>query len=190
MLDDIKSSFFIRECLSILGEKRKLELIKYNNNLQNILNINIMNYKIFSGKYIIYKSNSFAQEFSLLNDELIFEGEYLNGKRNGKGKEYDECFRNLIFEGEYLNGKRCGNGKEYDYFTRYLIFEGEYLNGKRNGKGKEYNQKGFLIFEGEYYNDKRWNGKGYNKNNTIYEMRDGKGYLKEYNIFGGHIRMD
>ena len=51
----------------------------------------------------------------------------------------------------------------------------------------KYDKKGNVIFEGEYYNDKRWNGKGYNKNNTIYEMRDGKGYLKEYNIFGGLI---
>ena len=30
-------------------------------------------------------------------------------------------------------------------------------------------------------NGKRWDGKGYNKNNIIYEIKDGKGYLKDYN---------
>ena len=129
MLDNIKSSFFIKDCLSKIAEKRKLELIKYNKNFQTILNINIINYKILYEKYIIYESNTFAKEFSF----------------------YDK-----------------------------LLFEGEYLNGKRNGKGKEYDYGGILIFEGEFFNDKRWNGKGYNKNNIIYELKDGKGYLKEY----------
>ena len=116
------------------------------------------------------------------DDILIFEGEYLNEKRNGKGKEYDyKNFKNyLIFEGEYLNGKRNGKGKEY-YFGE-LIFEGEYLNGKRNGKGKDFfiNK---ILFEGEYLKGKKWNGKGYDiNNNLIYELKNGKGYIKEITI--------
>ena len=39
-----------------------------------------------------------------------------------------------------------------------------------------------LIFEGEYLNGKRWNGKIYNeKNRILYELKEGKGYLKKYN---------
>ena len=106
---------------------------------------------ILSGKYIISENNGKFKEYDIFNDEIIYYGEYSDGKRNWKGKEY-----------------------KYGYF----IFEGEYLNGKRNGKGKEYyNRK--IIFEGEYLNGKRWNGKAYdNSNNIIYELKDGKGFIK------------
>ena len=37
------------------------------------------------------------------------------------------------------------------------------------------------MFEGEYLNDKKWEGKGYDlKNNIIYELKKGKGFVKEY----------
>ena len=35
---------------------KKLELIKCNKNLQKNINISIINYKLFSGKYIMYES--------------------------------------------------------------------------------------------------------------------------------------
>ena len=83
---------------------------------------------------------------------------------------------NIIYT---LNNNINGSGKEYS--NDKYIFEGEYLNGQRNGKGKEYNNKGKLIFEGEYFNDLKWNGKGFDTlNNIIYELRDGKGLVKEY----------
>ena len=78
-----------------------------------------------------------------------------------------------------------------------LIFEGEYLNGKKNGKGKEYyndrglnhyeyeliyHARGRLKFNGEYKFGLRWNGEGYDqKNNIVYQMKNGKGNVKEYN---------
>ena len=85
------------------------------------MNINLINYKFFRRRYIIYESNGKGREYHGFDDSLLYEGEYLNGERNGKGKEY------------YPNGE--------------LEFEGEYLNGKRNGKGKAY-YEGKLIFEG------------------------------------------
>ena len=123
MLNNIKSLFFIKICFSYLNEKRKLNFIKYNKNLQNLLEINLINYKIFSGRFLIIDKNAKGKEYSCYHDMLLFEGEYLNGKRNGKGKEFSDG-GNLIYEGEYLNGKRNGHGKEYE-FT--LIFDGEYL---------------------------------------------------------------
>ena len=57
------------------------------------------------------------------------------------------------------------------------------LNGKRNGKGKEYYNNGELEFEGEYLNGKKWEGKGYdNSNKIVYELKKGKGLVKEYII--------
>ena len=62
-----------------------------------------------------------------------------------------------------------------------MKFKGKYLNGKRNGKGREYNEDGQIIFKGEYLNDLQWNGKGYDSfNNITYELKDGKGFVKEY----------
>ena len=104
MLKNVKSSYFIRIIFSFIYEKQKLKLIKYNKSLQENMNISLINYKIFSGKYIIYEQNGKGKEYNYDGD-LIFEGEYLNGLRNGKGKEYDD-YGNLIFEGEYLNGEK------------------------------------------------------------------------------------
>ena len=182
-MNENKYNSFLKNIFSFIYEKRKLELIIYNKKVQNLLNINILNYGSYSGKYIIGERNGKGKEYNC-RDKLIFEGEYLNGKRNGKGKEYNDYKDKLIFEGEYLNGKRNGKGKEYD--DGELIFEGEYLNGKRNGKGKEYGYNGKLRFEGDYFNEKR-NGKGKEYNydgKLIYEgeylngEKNGKG--KEY----------
>ena len=107
MLENVKSSYFIRILFSIVDEKKKLKLIKNNKCLQKKINVSINNYMYFKGMYLIFEPNGKVKEY--YEGKLCFEGEYLNGKRNGKGKEY-------------FNGK--------------LKFEGEYLNGKRNGKGK------------------------------------------------------
>ena len=74
------------------------------------MNINIINYKNFSGRYIITKPNGIRKEYLGYNDILIYEGGYLNGKRNGEGREFDYEGR-LIFEGEYLDDERNGKGK-------------------------------------------------------------------------------
>ena len=91
-----------------------------------------------------------------------------------------------------MNGKRNGKGKEYNIIGHKIIFEGEYLNGKRNGEGKQYDYDGDKIeFEGEYKNGKRWNGKGYYNNNIVYELKNGNGYVKEYNFMGDyHLKVN
>ena len=111
MLGNIKSTYILQFVFSIIFERKKLELIKYYKNLQNKLDINLINYKFLSGKYIIYEKNGKAKEYDS-NDDLIFEGKYINGKRNGKGKEYDSDGK-LIFEGEYINGKKMEKEKDF-----------------------------------------------------------------------------
>ena len=150
MFENIKSIIIMKKFFTYLNEEIILKIIKYNKRIQRKINISLIDFKLISGKYIIYESNKLMKEYNSFNDELLFEGEYLNGKKNGKGKEY--FYNELIFEGEYKNGKRNGKGKEYNYGR--LKYEGNYLNGKRNGKGKEYNNKEEIIFEGEYL---KWN---------------------------------
>ena len=54
LLDNIKSIFFSRVLFYHLKEKINLKIIKYNKNLQNKIDIKLINYKFYSGKYIIY----------------------------------------------------------------------------------------------------------------------------------------
>ena len=146
MLKNIKSKLNLKNIFICINNTAKLKLIKYNNFLQNTLNINLINYKIFSGKCIEYEKENEKRIkiHNSYNNSLLFEGEYKNFKKNGKGKEYD-IYGNLIFEGEYLNGEKWnGTIKEYfdtnmknpfkynlsKVFSR-LKFEGEYLNGEK-----------------------------------------------------------
>ena len=100
MLKSIKSSYIIKIVLSFIKEKHKLKLVKYNKSLQNKIDISIINYIYFSGKYIVFESNRIGIEYNSFNNKLIFEGEYLNGKINGKGKEYYE--KNIINMVNYI----------------------------------------------------------------------------------------
>jgi len=192
MLEGIKSHYFIKKLFSHLYEKTKLDIVKYNKILQNRIKISLINYKFWSHRYIEFETKKEGKEYDYIDDKLIFEGEYLNGKRNGKGREYWSNYSNKRkkFEGEYLNGKKTGTGKEF-YGSGELSFIGVYLNGKKNGKGSEYYDelhkiynKSYLKFEGEYLNDKFWNGKFYdNDGNFISEIKEGKGYIKEYDDY-------
>ena len=128
MLEKIKSTYFLKKVFSEINERIILKIIKYNKKFQNKMDIDLITFKIFSGKYIIYGENGIGTEYDALNHDKLFEGAYSKGERNGKGKEYYDNI--LIFEGEYLNGKKNGKGKEYDYHGQ-LKFEGEYLNGER-----------------------------------------------------------
>ena len=137
MLTNIKSLYFIEKIFSKIDVKIKLKIIKYNKSLQNTLFINIINYKIFSKKYIIYDSKGIGKEYFGYDNALLYEGEYLNGERNGKGKEYDSFnyIKHITYEGEYKKGKRSGKGREYEA-NGIIRFEGEYLNGKKMVEGK------------------------------------------------------
>ena len=105
MLKNIKSSYIIKLIYTFVHETQKLKLVRHNKSIQKYLDISIINYKHFKGRYIIYESNRIGKEY-YNSDILSFEGEYLNGQRNGQGKEY--LVDRLIFQGEYINGKRNG----------------------------------------------------------------------------------
>ena len=75
MLENLKSSFFIRKLFSYLLDEKVLNIAKYNKSLQNELNINFMNYKMFSGKYLVYEENGKgvrATAVNLLGDDNLY----------------------------------------------------------------------------------------------------------------------
>ncbi len=88
MLENIKSFYIAKTIFSFSNEKNKFKLIKYNKSLQKKINLDITNYKQFSGRYIIYETKGVGKEYLANNNKLIYEGEFLYGERNGKGKEY------------------------------------------------------------------------------------------------------
>ena len=85
-----------------------------------------------------------------------------------------------LFTKNYIIYESKTKGKEYSW-EGYLIYDGEYLKGERHGKGKEYYHYRGLKFDGEFRNGRRWTGKGYDTRNVlIYEIKEGKGHLKDY----------
>ena len=156
----IKSLYVLKEILSFMNSKLKLDIIIYNKQLQKEFGIDIKDYKEISRR--------------------IFKGD-----RNGKGAEYYDN-GNIKYEGEYLKGKKNGRGKEFNYDNSKLKFEGEYLNGEKNGMGKEYYYNGNIKFKGQYLKGKKWNGKEFNyyNSNILYEIKNGKGNIKEYDFYG------
>ena len=133
MINEINSAFFKRIVFSILPTSKLFKIIKYNKNLQNLLNVNIVDFMSFSGRYVIYEKNGFGKEYNSCNDKLIYEGEYLHGVRNGKGVEYYHRRPEKLFEGEFKNGKRHGKGIEYNRIGD-IIFE-KYIKMEKNGMG-------------------------------------------------------
>ena len=63
-LKNIKSKYIIIFIFSFLEEKRKLEIIKYCKNIQNLLDIKLINYKFFSKKHILYELNGKVKEYN------------------------------------------------------------------------------------------------------------------------------
>ena len=86
MLQKIKTQYFIPVIFSFIDDGCKLRIVRYNKNIQKIIDVSLMDYKRYSDSYIIYETNKKGKEYDH-KDLLVYEGEYLNGKRNGKGKE-------------------------------------------------------------------------------------------------------
>ena len=169
---NIKSKVIIKNIFSFILEKKKLYLIKVNNQIKNKLEIDIESYKKICVKERISEKNGYGVEYDTNTFSLVFEGEYLNWKKNGNGKEFDDNGK-LIFEGVYLNGKRNGKGKVYHIFKGY--------------KSHDFSDN---FYEMEYLNGKMWNGKICDdKGNIIFEIKNGKGIFietekcEEYTIF-------
>ena len=107
-MKSIKSKYISEIIFSFICEITKLKLAKHNKRIQEFLNINIFNYRIYSRRYLVYETKDKAIEYydDFKSKKKIYEGEYLNGKRNGKGKEYNYD-GSVKYEGEYLNGEKA-----------------------------------------------------------------------------------
>ena len=80
MMKEIKSSFITKRIILYIDEKRKLKLLKYCKNIRNQIGIDLIYYKLFQGKYIIYEEKGKGKEYDD-NNRLIYEGEYFRRKK-------------------------------------------------------------------------------------------------------------
>ena len=205
MLNKIISVFITKNILSFYLIIFNFSFVSISTSFQSKLELNLEDFKKFSGRYLITDNNNFGKEFTLDENRLVYIGGYKDGKRNGKGVEYNN-FGIIKFKGEYLNGKRNGKGEEYkqreeNTDLRYnniiddsdIIFEGFYKNDKKNGFGRKYEYPGDKNpkFEGEYLNDlKEGLGKQYFSNGKLKfqgeykkgKKWNGKGYDLDGNI--------
>ena len=77
----IKSIYNLKNIFSFLPERQKLNIIKYNKQLQNKFDININDYKRISGRYKVGEINGKGKEYDISTDEMLFEGEYLKKRK-------------------------------------------------------------------------------------------------------------
>ena len=106
----------------------------------------------------------------------LHDGNGFIKEKNQKGK--------ITFEIEYINGT-IRKMKHY-YNNGKLKYEEEHLNeGIKINKIKEYYKNGQLKSDTEYLNEIKWNLREYDQNNNIInELKEGKGYIKEFNDYG------
>ena len=86
MLENLKSSYNLKNIFSFVEEKRKLIILKNNTFFQNKLDINAINIEKLCRRNIIFEENGNGngEESTKKYHILLFKGEYLNFKRNGK----------------------------------------------------------------------------------------------------------
>ena len=67
MIGNIKSKYFMQIIFSLLDEKAKLKIVKYNKNLQKQLDIETINYFVFTKKYIEMKKMEFQKSIFIIH---------------------------------------------------------------------------------------------------------------------------
>ena len=71
MLGLINSYYITKIVFSYANEGQKLKIVKYTKNLQKDLDITILNYKLFKGKYIIYEKKEMEKNIiNMINQYL------------------------------------------------------------------------------------------------------------------------
>ena len=95
-LKAIKSEFFLKKIFFILPKKRLLYIAKYNKQIQNYLNININDYKIFCETYtpieieIKPSKDMYGKFFYSLEKKSFFHIYFNDGKEDMKRNYFTE----------------------------------------------------------------------------------------------------
>ena len=151
----------------------------------------IGNYKILEGTFKGGKLNG-QGKYTQYYDEVvshIYEGSFKDGKLNGQGKT--EWIRKskdeyVIEQGNFKDGKLYqGKRTYYKNGSVDMEKEGNFKDGDLNGQGKFTNKNG-CVFEGKFKgtyptnNVMTFNGKDYNINNELRELKCKRGDVNNF----------
>ena len=93
ILENLKSDYFLRKLYDNMTKKKKLEIVKYNKNVQNRLNLGIQDYKEYSETFtpieieIIPTKDKYGKFINInKNDELYYHIYFNDNKEEIKNK--------------------------------------------------------------------------------------------------------
>ena len=90
----IKADYFIEKIFNNLEKKKKLNMIKYNKNIKNRINVNINDYKEYSEKYssieieIKTVNNRYGKFINIKKEEEIYYHIYFNNNEEEIKRNY------------------------------------------------------------------------------------------------------
>ena len=94
MFKNLKSDYFLQLLFNNLLKKKSLEIIKYNNNIKNRINISIKDYKEYSEVYSSIEielkpvNNEYGQFININQEDEIYYHIYFNNNTKKEIKEY------------------------------------------------------------------------------------------------------
>ena len=97
--NDIRSDYFLQNVFNNLEKKKKLNIIKYNKNIKDRINVNINDFKEYSEKYssieieIKTVNNKYGEFINIKKEEEIYYHIYFNNNE-------EEIKRNYIMKDE------------------------------------------------------------------------------------------
>ena len=120
-LKKLRSDYFIQKCFNYISERKSLEIIKYNKNIQKRINIDINNYRNYSEKYssieieIIPFQIDYGKFINIENKEDVnYYHIYFNNKNI-------EIKRNYFFENEKVEKIKIIIDYQVDNFSRLFF---------------------------------------------------------------------
>ena len=91
---NIKTDYFLEKIFNNLEKERTLNIAKYNKNIKNRINININDYKEYSGKYSSIKieikpiNNKYGEFINIKKEEEIYYHIYFNNNEEVIKRNY------------------------------------------------------------------------------------------------------
>ena len=137
MLNNIKSTYFLKEMISYIPENIKLNLFRYNKAMQNILNINIINYKLFPGLIEVAehrKMIKYGTEVSTYDDLKLFLRSIEKDLKNAEESRNDSKRLQALLRNELADVPKSefkselGKAVKHLMGKEHIVFDNEYID--------------------------------------------------------------
>ena len=92
--EKIKSDYFLQKLYDIMPQKKKLEIVKYNKNVQNRLNLGVKDYKEYSETFtpieieIIPRKKKYGKFININENDKLYYHIYFNDNKEEIKRNY------------------------------------------------------------------------------------------------------